>query len=47
VSYDAGTEFKDGLSGSTLDGKTVEVKSVGVVNSTGTSYRATEIKIDD
>jgi hypothetical protein len=47
VSYDAGTEFKDGLSGSTHDGKTVEVKSVGVVDSTGTSYRATEIKIDD
>jgi hypothetical protein len=47
VSYDAGTEFKDGLSGSTLDGKTVEVKSVGVVTSNGTSYRATEIKIDD
>jgi Domain of unknown function (DUF5666) len=47
VSYDAGTKFEDGLSGSTLDGKTVEVKSVGVVDSTGTSYRATEIKIDD
>lgn len=47
VSYDAGTQFKDGLSGSTLNGKTVEVKSVGVVASTGTTYRATEIKIDD
>jgi len=43
----SGTEFMYGLSGSSLDGKTVEVKSVGVVNSTGTSYRATEIKIDD
>jgi hypothetical protein len=47
VSYDAGTEFKDGLSGSTLDGKAVEVKSAGVLTSTGTTYRATEIKIDD
>jgi hypothetical protein len=47
VSYDAGTEFKDGLSGSTLDGKTVEVKSVGVLTATGTSYRATRIELDD
>jgi len=47
VSYDAGTEFKDGLSGSTLDGKAVEVKSAGVLTSAGTTYRATEIKIDD
>jgi len=47
VRYDAGTEFKDGLSGSTLDGKTVEVKSVGVLTATGTSYRATRIELDD
>ena len=47
VGYEAGTEFRDGLSGSTLDGKTVEVKSVGEVTSSGTTYRATRIKIDD
>ena len=47
LSYDAGTEFGDGLSGSTLDGKTVEVKSVNVVTPTGTTYRATRIKLDN
>ena len=47
LSYDAATEFRDGLIGTTLDGKTVEVKSVNVLTSTGTTYRATRIKLDD
>jgi len=47
VSYDAGTEFRDGLSRATLDGKMVEVESVAEVTSTGTTYRATRIEIDD
>ena len=47
LSYDAGTEFRDGLSGTTLDGKTVEVKGVNVLTSTGTTYRATRIKLDN
>ena len=47
VNYGATTEFRDGLSGATLDGKTVEVKSVGEVTSTGTTYRAARIELDD
>ena len=47
VNYGATTEFRDGLSGATLDGKRVEVKSVAEVNSTGTIYRATRIELDD
>ena len=47
VRYDAGTEFKDGIGGSTLDGKTVEVKCVGEVTSIGTTYRATKIELHD
>ena len=47
VTYGATTDFEDGLSGATLDGKTVEVKSVGEVTSTGTTYRATRIKLDN
>jgi hypothetical protein len=35
VNYGATTEFRDGLSGATLDGKTVEVKSVGEGKRTG------------
>jgi ribosome-associated toxin RatA of RatAB toxin-antitoxin module len=44
--YDASTEFRDGLSGATLNGKAVEVKSAGEVASTGTTYRATRIEPD-
>jgi hypothetical protein len=47
VTYGATTEFRDGLSGATLDGKTVDVKSVGEVTSTGTTYRATRIELDN
>jgi hypothetical protein len=47
LSYSATTEFRDGLSGTTLDGKVVDVKSVGEVTSTGTIYRATRIELDD
>lgn len=47
VNYGATTEFRDGLNGATLDGKTVEVKSVGEVTSTGTTYRATRIELDN
>jgi Domain of unknown function (DUF5666) len=47
VSYDASTEFRDGLSGATLNGKAVEVKSAGQVASTGTTYRATRIEPDN
>ncbi len=47
MNYGATTEFRDGLSGATLDGKTVEVKSVGEVTSTGTTYRATRIELDN
>ncbi len=47
VNYGTTTEFRDGLSGATLDGKRVEVKSVAEVTSTGTTYRATRIKLDD
>jgi hypothetical protein len=46
VNYGASTKFRDGLSGATLDGKTVEVKSVGEVTATGTTYRATRIELD-
>lgn len=46
LNYDATTEFKDGLSGATLDGKTVEVKSTGELTSTGTTYLATRIELD-
>jgi hypothetical protein len=46
VTYGAATEFRDGLSGTTLNGKAVEVKSVGEVTSTGTTYRATRIELD-
>jgi Domain of unknown function (DUF5666) len=47
VSYDAVTEFRDGLNGSTLDGKSVKVKSMGVLTATGTTYRAVRIELDD
>ena len=47
VSYDASTRFEDGLSGATLDGKTVEVDCVAVVTDSGTTYRATRIELDD
>lgn len=47
MSYDASLEFKDGLSGATLDGKAAEVKSVGAVTATGTTYRATRIELDN
>lgn len=47
VNYGPSTEFRDGLSGTTLDGRRVEVKSVGEVTSTGTTYRATRIELDD
>ena len=47
VSYDAGTEFRDGLSGATLDGPTVEVKCVSEVTASGTVYRATRIQLND
>lgn len=47
VTYDAGTEFRDGLRGATLDGKKVEVKSLAEVTPTGTVYRATRIRLDD
>jgi hypothetical protein len=46
VNYGATTEFRDGLSGASLNGKTVEVKSAGEVTATGTTYRATRIEID-
>jgi hypothetical protein len=47
VTYDADTDFRDGLSGATLDGKRIEVDSVGELTSTGTTYRATRIELDD
>jgi len=47
VTYDAGTEFRDGLGGATLNGKKVEVKSLAEVTPTGTVYRATRIRLDD
>ena len=47
VTYDAGTVFKDGLSGATLHGKTIEVKAVPVTSGAGTVYRATEVELDD
>jgi hypothetical protein len=47
VSYDADTEFRDGLSGSTLDGKALEVKAEGVLGASGTTYRAVRIELDD
>jgi hypothetical protein len=48
VTYDTsnGTVFFDGLNGSTLDGKRVEVKSRGELGATGTTYFATSIKLD-
>lgn len=47
VSYDAGTELDDGLTGATLDGRAIEVKGVAEVTSSGTVYRATRIRLDD
>jgi hypothetical protein len=47
VTYAADTAFDDGLGGATLNGKTIEVKSVGEVTATGTIYRATRIELDD
>jgi len=47
VSYDASTEFRDGLSGTTLGGKALEVKCVAQVTASGTVYRATRIELDD
>lgn len=47
VNYDATTEFRDNLSGATLDGKTVDVTSVSEVTSAGTTYRATRIRLDN
>ena len=47
VSYDSSTQFEDGLTGATLDGRTVEVKSLSEVTASGTIYRATRIKLDD
>jgi len=46
VTYDAMTEFRDGLNGATLGGKVVEVKSLGELTATGTAYRATRIELD-
>ena len=47
LTYSATTEFRDGLGGTTLNGKVVEVQSVAEVTSTGTTYRATRIELDD
>jgi len=47
VTYDSGTRFDDGLSGTTLDGKSVEVDCVAEVTADGTAYRATRIELDD
>lgn len=47
VSYDAATEFRDGLSGSTLAGRQLEVKAVAEAAAGGTAYRATRIELDD
>lgn len=47
VAYDADTDFRDSLRGSTLDGKALEVKAVGELTSTGTIYRAVRIELDD
>ena len=47
VRYDSNTEFEDGLTGATLDGRTVEVKAEPEVTASGTIYRATRIKLDD
>ena len=47
VRYDSSTEFEDGLTGATLDGRTVEVKSLAEVTASGTIYLATRIKLDD
>ena len=47
VNYDAGTEFRDGLSGATLAGRKIEVKAVSQVTAAGTVYRAKRIEVDD
>lgn len=47
VNYDAATEFRDGLSGTTLAGTKVEVKAVAEAAAGGTVYRATRIEVDD
>lgn len=47
LDYDAATQFEDGLSGSTLNGRAVEVKGVAVSGASGSVYRATRIKLDD
>ncbi len=47
VSYDTSTQFRDGLSGTTLDGKKLEVKAVSELAAGGTVYRARRIELDD
>jgi len=47
VTYGTGTEFRDGLGGATLNGQAVEVKAVGELTPTGTTYRATRVERDD
>ncbi|MBE2242802.1 MAG: hypothetical protein IAE86_08610 [Burkholderiaceae bacterium] len=47
VTYDARTEFDDGLSGTTLEGRIVEVEAVAETSTGGTVYRATKIELDD
>ena len=47
MTYDTRTEFDDGLSGTTLNGSTVEVEAVAEAGANGTIYRATKIKLDD
>jgi hypothetical protein len=46
VSYDAGTEFRDGLGSNTLAGTNVEVQAVAQVTAAGTTYRATRIELN-
>ncbi|MBN8493129.1 MAG: hypothetical protein J0M00_17105 [Burkholderiales bacterium] len=47
IVYDGSTEFRDGLTGATLNGRNVEVKSVAVAGTGGTRYQATRISAED
>lgn len=47
VHYDELTRFEDGVTPATLEGSDVEVKAVGEISGSGTTFRATRIEPND
>lgn len=45
MGYDERTAF-EGVNGSTLSGRTVEVKGLAEITTGGTVYRATRVRLD-